>query len=294
MLYKDGEPYKLTQGQIDQINKFFGKLPIRVVYPDERIKPSRSKHNKMPDKPSSISFPFKAICKTKTGTEEWRYAENTIIDGEGRTKYLPINFRFTGSAVLTENDIELIWFLLRKCPYTKDGDNWNEKNPKIQFENLVKKADDKVEVEERLATFKALIYSSHVGLPEEKLRDVAKALFINGVDDLTWNQVKIQIENRVMVDRRNGIKNFLQMIDSESVLIVRVNIQKAIDRNLIKFIPSKKEWVWLDLDGKRTDLIIKVVHNVKPLDAIYNNYVGDSFFKEAIQSALGIKELENA
>ncbi len=299
MLYKNDVKYDLTQREIDAIKKKFGKFPIRAIYPKERVKPSRLKNNRQPDKPAGISFPYRAVRKTGTGTEIWRYAEEVIhLDG-GKKKYIPQNFNYTGSVVLTDKDIELVWFLLNVCPYTRpmsdneeDKKNWNGKPPKIQFENLVKEADNNAIKKREEAEFMAMIYSPAVGLTEEKLKDVAKALFINDVDDLFINQVREQIEKAVMVDKRNGVKKFMDMVKSDVVLTVRANIQKAIDGKHIKYTPNTKEWVWLGDDGKKTELICKLGRGIRPDEAIYDLYIGDEGFKDSIHSILKIREID--
>ncbi len=301
MLYKNDVKYDLTPAQIKAIETKFGRFPVRAIYPKERVKPSRLKSNRKPDKPAGISFPYRAVRKTATGTEIWRYAEEVIhLDG-GKKKYIPQNFKYEGTVVLTKEDVELIWFLLNVCPYTRpmsdkeeDRKNWNGRPPKVQFENLVKEATDEVLIKKDTAEFMAMVYSSSVGLTDQKLKEVAKALFINNVDDITINEVKIQVEKAVMVDRRNGVKKFMKMVNSEAVLTVRANIQRAIDEKLIKYTPNTKEWVWLGDDGKKRELISKLGRGIRPDDAIYDLYIGDEGLKESIQSALKIKEIDRS
>lgn len=299
MLYRNDEPYNLNGGEIKAITTKFGKFPIRAIYPKERVKKSRSKHNRLPDKPAGISFPYRAVRKTKKGTEIWRYAEEVILLDNGKKRYVPQNFSYTGSVVLTEKDIELIWFLLNVCPYTKpmsddeeDLKNWNGKPPKIQFENLMKEADDNASKKQEQAEFMAMIYSTSVGLSEDKLKKVAKAMLIRDVDELKINQVRESLEKAVLVDKRNGVKKFMKMVNSEAVLTVRSNIQMAIDGKHIKYVPNTKEWVWLGDDGKKTELICKLGSGIRPDDAIYDLYIGDESLKEAILSVLKIKEID--
>ena len=301
MLYKNDEPYKLQPGEIKKIKDQFGKFPIKAIYPKERVKKSRLKHNRHPDKPAGISFPYRAVRKTETGTEVWRFADEVIVLDGGKKRYVPQNFKYTGSVVLTENDIELIWFLLNVCPYTKpmsddpkDKKNWNGNPPKIQFENLIKEADDNASKKKEESEFMAMVYSSKVGLPEDKLRKVARAMLINDVEEMSINQVRANLENKVLVDRRNGVKKFMKMVGSDAVLNVRSNIQMAIDGGHIKYTINTKEWVWLGDDGKKTELICKLGTGIRPDDAIYDLYIGDESFKEAIESVLKIKELEES
>lgn len=292
MLYCNDVKHDLTSAEIKKIKDKFGKFPIRAIYPKERVKPSRSKHNRLPDKPAGISFPYRAVRKTKQGTEIWRYAEEVIYLDGGKKRYVPHNFKYTGSVVLTEKDIELIWFLFNVCPYTKDGANWNKKSPKVEFENLEQEADDNATKKRDEGEFMALVYSSSVGLTEDKLREAAKALFIGDVDDLSINRVREQIEKSVKVDKRNGVKKFMNMVKSDAVLTVRANIQKAIDGKNIKYTPNTQEWVWLGDDGKKTELICKLGRGIRPDEAIYDLYIGDENFKDAILSVLKIKEID--
>ena len=299
MLYVNDKKHDLTPSEIKAVEDKFGKFPIRAIYPKERVKPSRLKHNRQPDKPAGISFPYRAVRKTEKGTEIWRYAEEVIYLDGGSKKYIPQNLYYTGSIILTKKDIEKIWFLLNVCPYTKpmsdkkeDQKNWNGKPPKIQFENLVKEDNDNASRKKDEAEFMAMVYSPAVGLTDEKLKIVAKALFINNVDDLYINQVREQIEKSVMADRRNGVKKFMTMVNGDAVLTVRANIQRAIDGKHIKFTPNTKEWVWLGDDGKKTELICKLGRGIRPDDAIYDLYIGDEGLKNAIQSVLKIKEID--
>jgi len=291
MLFVNDEPYKMTPTDHKNVIEEFKKLPVRVIYPEERVRKSRSAHNTLPDKPNSLSFPLVAIAKSKQGSKVWRYAENVITTSEGRKKYLPVNFFYTGAVLLTENDMELIWFLWTKCPYTKDGKNWNGKVPKAQFENLVTKADLQAIKEKEMAEFKALLYSDRLGLSESTLRDAGRAMFIGGIDDLTFNQVRVAINNRVSVDRRNGVTKFLKMVNSEAALMVRAGIQKAIDKGLIKYNMHKREWVWLGPGGKKVDVICRVAANMNPHDVIHEQYMGDAGFKEDLDGALSKKKV---
>jgi len=302
MLFKDGKHVQLSKAQIASVKKAFGdRFPVRAVYPVVRVKRSRLKHNVLPDKPAGISFPLNAVRKTLQGSEHWRFADQEIVLEGGKKRYTPQNFNYSGSVVLEEKDIELIWYLLEICPYTqpmtedpKDRKNWNGKPPKIAFENKVKEANDRAKDEERTAEFKALIWSTKLGLKEPKLRQVAKALMVSDVDELTVNEVKIAIEKAVTVDRKEGIRKFLIMVNSEAELQSRSMIQAAADRKILKFVPNTKEWVWLDENGKKREMIMKLGPAVKnPHDAIYDKYVGDDEFRGELESILKTEGLIN-
>jgi hypothetical protein len=69
MLYKNGEPYQLVESEIKEIERYFhNKFPVKIAYPQERIKPN--KLNRLPDKPNSVSFDLKSLVKTDKGSQE--------------------------------------------------------------------------------------------------------------------------------------------------------------------------------------------------------------------------------
>lgn len=292
MLYKNDEQYKLTAEDIKTVKQKFRKFPVRLTYPEDRIRPSLSAHNTLPDKPASMSFPLNATVKTKSGADRWRYAENRILDEKGNYTYLPHNLLLTGTFILQENDIELIWYLWTKCPYTYGGLNYNGKKPKCVFEDLISKAEVIAEREAQLADVNTLIYSTKLGIPEPKMRQVAKALFIPDVDDLTFAQVKVALRQEINRDKANGAKKFLDMIESDVFLEIRSSIQSAIDRKLIKYNTQKKAWVWItSTDGKKTEPICEITASADPYEALMELYKGDQKFAQALQASLKGKKV---
>jgi len=286
MLYKNDQPYTLTAQDHKEIKGRFKKFPLRLVYPAARVQKNRLPHNVLPDKPNSITFPLVATRKTEKGTEHWRYCEHRIVAPNGTVRYTPANLYFKGSTNLDKKDIELIWWLFKICPHLENGENFNNKVPKCAIEDLVGQADIKAEREERIATVKALIYSKQVGLGEKRLRQVARAFFIPGVDELSFSQVKLAVENYISRDKKNGTQRFLDLIDAKQVLEVRENIQKAIDQELITFMVRNKTWAWVTEQGLKNETIVQVAANSEPHEALYDYYMGDRRFAEELISAL--------
>lgn len=286
MLYKNDEQYTLTPADHKELKKKFPKFPIRLTYPESRIKKSKLKHNTLPDKPNSISFPLVAVVKTGTGAENWRYAENKIVGTNGRTIWAPHNLILRGTMTLTETDIELVWWLVNCCPFLKGGKNFNNKVPKCIIEDLVGQAEKKAIREEELATVKALIYSSKMGLGEKQLRMVAKAYFITDVEELSYAQVKLAVENAISRDKRTGMEKFLELVNSEQVLTVRANLQQAIDNDIITYMVQKKMWAWVTAQGKKNIPIAHITGGTDPNEALYDYYLGDRKFAQEIVAAL--------
>jgi len=281
MLYKNDVPYKLAETDIKTLKKKFPRFPLTVIYPPERIKKSRSPQNKLPDKPNSIAFPLVAVVKTTTGTDQWRYAENVIIKEHGVKKYTPKNFRFSGRFQLEEINIELAWFLFTKSPYCKGGMNQG-KLTKFMFEDLITEADIKAEKEMLRAQVKALIYGGEMGMNEERLRKVAKALFVKNTDILTYNQVKIAVEQAISKDP-HGYERFVEMTDMDELINVRSRIQSLVDMSMMRYDPVKKQWEWIGENGK-PELICKVPPAANPHETIYDYYIGNKDFQSTVES----------
>ena len=291
MLYKNDVIYDLSKAkvEIEEIEKHFhGKFPVKVVYPPERIVKSKLKHNRKPDKPASISFDLKAIVKTPTGTEVWRYAENVIIDEKGFKRYTPKKFLFHGSKWLNRNDIELIYFLLMKSEYCKGGANQGTM-VKFVFEDLVTEAEKRAEKKALSTKIDGLLYGENFGLPEEKLRAVAKAYFINNVDGLTLAQVQWQLDTRIN-STPDGQDKFLKMVNAEDEIKTRMSIQKAMDIELLKYDVGKKTWFWQTEGEKGATIALKVPPTKSANDALYEHYLGNEEFRDDLQSALLTKD----
>ncbi|MDA3806300.1 MAG: hypothetical protein PF440_00160 [Thiomicrorhabdus sp.] len=286
MLYKNDEVYRLTPADHKKITDKHPKFPIRLVYPAGRVRVSKSKHNTLPDKPNSISFPLVATVKTTTGAESWRYAENKVNGTNGRVIWSPHNLTLRGTMVLQKTDVELIYWLMFCCPYLEGGANFNGKVAKCVIEDLVGAAAKKAKKEEEAAEVKALIFSAKLGLGETKLRTVARAYFINDVEDLSYPQVQLAVENCIYRDRREGVRKFLEMVDAEQVLTVRGNLQSAIDKNIITFMAQKKMWAWVTAQGKKNEPIASIAAAADHNEALYDYYLGNRKFAQALMSAL--------
>ena len=290
MLYKNDIIFELSRmpKEVEKVERYFhNKFPVKVVYPPERIVKSRLPHNRLPDKPNSISFDLKSIVKTDTGTEVWRYAEEVLIDDHGNKKYTPKKFRFSGSRYLTRGDIDLIYFLLYKSEYCKGGVNQGSR-VKFMFEDLVTEAEKKAEKKALEAKIGNLLYSKEYGLDEEKLRAVAKAYFIKNVDTLTLPQVRILIEQKIHASK-GGTTQFFDMVDDDIELNKRNSIQRAIDKKIIFYDMGRKSWFWNTAEGK-TELICKVPPSKSDYDAIYDVFTGNQGFRDNLESALKTPE----
>jgi len=286
MLYKNDKIYIITPAEHGKLKKLYPKFPVRLTYPEARVKPSRSKHNKLPDKPNSISFPLVATVRTETGTESWRYAENRIIGTDGRIIWSPYNLILRGTMMLDKKDVELLYWLHYCCPFMQGGVNFNNKVPKCVIEDLVGAAAIKAQREEQMADVKALIYSTKLGLGEKKLRLLAKAYFISDVADLSLPQVKLAIESEVNRNKRGGVAKFLELVEAEQTLSIRSSLQAAIDQKIITFMVQKRTWAWVTEHGKKNIPFAEIGAANDPYEALYDYYMGNRKFAQEITAAL--------
>jgi hypothetical protein len=286
MLIKDGERYKLSNKEIDEIKKKYRNFPVELKYPKSRVKPSLSKHNKLPDKPNSISFPYTAVRKTEKGTELWVYAESMNYDNNGKPVYLPKNLYFNGHKAMMEDDIELIWWLINICPFLENGLNFNGRVAKCVIEDLENEAEKKAEKRQADSVLSLALYHPKLGLPESKLRQIAQAYFIKGIDKLSLAQVKLAIEMQVSRDKVNGVQKFLDMSEADQIMNVRANLQQAIDREIIVHAPIKKSWSWVTAHGEKNIPIFTVTVGSDPNESLYEYYMSNVKFANELMSKL--------
>lgn len=243
MLYKNDKQFEVPEKDREFLTEKFN-LPVRIKYLPELIKPN--KKNRLPDMPNSINIPLHITVRTKTGIEKWLYCENVVIDSQGITKYTPRNLRFYGTMTLGEYDIELLWFIYYKSPLCANNalDPKQRKRPRFEIEDIVLRAKEKAMIEADLARVGTLIYDLEAGLGESRLRQIAMFYHIPHVENQTLEQVQLGLKYEVMRDKRNGVRNFLEVSKGNVVIKTRVSVQKAIDKGLLVYDSKSKKWYW--------------------------------------------------
>lgn len=295
MLFKNGATYQMTDEDKQDLRDRFN-FPIRLVYPPELIKPSRL--NRLPDKPKSIGLPMRVVIRNEDGeTQEWRWARDTTIDTANRTKYFPRRLNFTGNIVIPETELELLYFLFWKSPHCKNGGLSVKQRKKIYFEieDLVRIAEGRVAMKALTARYEVMIYDSELGLPEHRLRALAKAYFIPRVDDLHLDQVRVAIDHEVKRDPRGGIQNFIEMSSSDEYINLRSKIQMAVDRDIIIFVPRDRVWAWKGDPqyNQKNEEICRVLSKADAKQALIDWYEANLDFKQRLNNEMeGLTAME--
>lgn len=284
MLFKNGERYKMTPADEKGLDFNPEKKP-RLIYPKERVRPSLAKDNRLPDKPKSISFPLTAIRTTDKGIDDvWTYCDNYYKDNNGNMKFSPRNFSYTGMVSIKNKEL-LFWFK-KVCPWCENGDNFSGKIPKCRIEDLAGDARRRVQEKSANVEFETLLYNERLGLSEEKLRTIAKAYFINGVDEMSLDQVKLALETYVKRDKLEGVSKFLKLADADTIIEIKSRLQKAIDDRIIVFMLRDHKWAWVTENGKKNIEICKISAASEPNNALYEYYLNSSKFQKELLSRL--------
>jgi hypothetical protein len=209
----------------------------------------------------------------------------------GKKTYMPSKFLYSGVRFLERTDIELIYFLLYKSEHRflgedelADGKLKQSIRPKFMFEDLVTEAEKKVAKKQLQQKIDALLYGE-LALDEEKLRAVASAFFITGVEHLTFAQVRISLDAEIR-RTKEGPDKFFDMVNADEELSTRSNIQKMVDAKMITFDPAKKTWYWKLKEGG-TSIICKIPPNISnATEALYSHYKGNREFQDDVKAAL--------
>lgn len=287
MLIKNGKVYELKDSEKKELKKVFKADALRLVYPSERVKQPTDPFNKLPDKPRSISFSLTAKRVVNKQTEIWTWCERTYNDENGNPIYVPSQMQFSGSKLL--EDLELIWWFYNLCPYLKGGKNFNGKLPKCEIEDLVKKADDLVEQKELQAELNTMLYNKQVGLTEAQVRQACKALFIKASDTKDLSSLKLELEARILANKKDGIQRFKDLMNTPQVVQVRSIIQKSIDLGILYYVIPKKSWYMKspeDSPGKKGEKIVDVPIGINENEAIYEYYTNNGQFAQSLVIAV--------
>lgn len=156
---------------------------------------------------------------------------------------------------------------------------------KFMFEDLVTEAEKKAEKKKLEQKIDGLLYGDEFGLSEEKLKAVAQAYNILGVDMLTVSQIKIALDNKIH-ETKEGPDEFFRMVNAEEEIKVRVSITKAMDLGILKYDNLKNKWYWHTAEENGEREICKTPPDKTPAQTIYDHYMGNDEFREDLKAVL--------
>lgn len=283
MLYKNGQPYMMSENEVEALKAKF-TFPIYLRYPQALKK--WNKLNKTFDKPAGINIPLRSVLREENTTIEWRWAQQETVSEKGQKKYMPRVIPFQGDWSITDLDIDLLYFLYHKSPYCVNGtvDEKQRKKPYFEIEDLRIAATQKVKDRKMRSRVATLIDDDELGLPETKLRALARAYFVPNVDKLSLDQVRVVLDLEVRKDKREGLQKFIDMSDATELIQLRGKIRLAIDQEIVRFMPKIKTWVFINED-ETMDPICKV-NKIEPQAGLVEFYGGDREFAQRLNAEL--------
>jgi hypothetical protein len=153
------------------------------------------------------------------------------------------------------------------------------------FEDLVTEAEKRAEKKELESKVDLLLYNKEMGLPEEKLRDVAKAFGISGVNDMTPAMVKNTINDKIH-GMKDGYNRFFDMVNADEEIKIRVSIQNVRDMGILILNDKDRKWLWKTPTGTEVVKGGHIAPDKTPIEALYDLYVGDQSFRDDMQAVL--------
>jgi len=270
-------------------NQFFAKDKpgyVSVVYPGGKKQTNVTGFHELP----------RLYALELRGGEygDWRYTPKMPSrDKTGRLVFSYHHEYMRESKMLTEKDVEFLWFLINKSDSVRCGD--------------IKVVDPEADASKEAADMakdidlKFWIYGrgSHVSSNAKLLRSVASAFGIADIDKLGINQVRNQLFKVVDAGEKShdlyvNAALFEKLIDSSGSLRIANVIREAIAEGTIVF--NKQNTAWYFNDGTETmELLLKVkpAYISKKEMALIEDAISNVKMKGRILAFLGFSDFSS-
>lgn len=182
------------------------------------------------------------------------------------TDYLPPSIIFSprGDLVIPVAQKDLIIYLLNHPRRAKNKLGDGKKKPLFYLEDKNKEAQEKVLAKSAKAKMEKYLYDDESRLPEEDLREIAKALQVPGVDEMQLALVQTSIEDHC----RNNPNKFLQYKGVGKEVKMRSNLHSAIESGIISYDGLKRKWLLKNKNTKKDVFIAPVRSTENEMDAL--------------------------
>ena len=227
---------------------------------------------------------------SKTGdTSEYRYykSENKkMIGGFLQETFSPelVSFGQRGDITInlgdsqTEN-LDFLIFFLNHPRMAKSTSGDGTKRALFYLEDKNKEAIDTVMFKKAKAKMDSFLYNEDTRLPDDKLITIAEALRIDGVEDMNIQRIQTSIEDKC----KKNPSLFLGMAEVNDAVLMRSNIQKAVEKGYLSYSSLNKKWSLNDTDSSESSDLAPVRKLEDETDALvywFNNVdVHDSYGK---------------
>lgn len=256
MLFVNNKELKRDMPEWARYQKFLDEvlpeLPDTVIF--KRRRPIQiNEGTKLTEVDPRIFIPYEAIdYDRELGSQHWRYCETAPTKNErGKWIYKPLgkNDFKRSYAVDKSKRPDFIFFMMELCHKTKDGT--------IICEDRRKEARQAIEKEDKVIAVKYMIYNSMSPLSpqntgsEDTLRMISAAWGVPYAHNKNKSIDEIRVELYSLIEanekrgggeKSRGFDTFLTEIKSKERVLLRANIQRAVDNRVITY--DKKDFTW--------------------------------------------------
>jgi len=264
MLYVNNEKLEEGMPQWEKYQKFLDEvlpnLPDTVIF--KRATPLKRNATGLMEVDPRIFTPFEAISDDeKYGSQHWRYCVSAPRkDKNGKWMYKPLGMEFKRSLAIKKSQPDFIFFMVELCHKVKDGTIICEDRKKEAREMIAK--DEKDIAVKFMINNKLSPLSPHNTGSEDMLRMIAAAWGVSHAHNKKKSLDEIRVELFGVVSQEEkkhdvsgrGYDTFLNEIKSREKIVLRANIQRAVDNKTIAY--NKEEFTWMYMPNKQ---VIKTI-----------------------------------
>lgn len=265
MLLKNDVVYTLSEKEIKAVYTKLGwtpnkkNKPANFKIPDERYTFDKANNRKV--RPSRLNIPLiEHEDHPKEGTIRWNYCERPPQKNRETGMFVYTNkyFAMTGDFQLSQDKIELLWFLLFKSSVRRpnrdefgaleEGEKEAKSSPCFYVQNKGKEALAKLAKRELRASVEGLLLGKNAW-PEEKIRRFAIAFGCDVGEDDSIQEVKATLLGRIEAVK-DGYKEFAELSDTEGDVERLYIVNSAKKHESISFDHETNTWYFME-GGKR-------------------------------------------
>ena len=304
MLYVNDEPIKEGTPQWEKFADFkknvLPNLKNPVIF--KNTDPIKFNDNGLPEPLRGHSLPLQYNIGGEFGSEDWRYCKRAPRkEGNGKLKY------FDQSRILKQywsfdkaREPDAIFFLMEIAPFLKKGIMILEDKQRDARREISKEAGE--------LDVKFMIISEHSPISvestgsEDLLRMVSAAWGIADAEspDKSIEEIKLALIAAVNSSEKNknvtkrGYAEFLKEINSKELLVLRANLQKALDNKTVSY--DAPTFSWRYVKNNYPIMTIPASAASDPEVALYNFLVKNNnaavAFKHAMDNPYSLGEEE--
>lgn len=256
MLHKNEKSFSPKKGDFE---KYTPHAIFRLA--NRLIKSNPNKKNSRKSVPRSFSIePFFNATDPNSGEQVFiRYFKSQAartVSAVSFVDYQPVELAFEHDAELKIMDNkELWWFLYNHPRQVSSPFRDHSKAAMFYLEDKAQEATDRAKISRRRAQAMQMIWTD---LEENEVRDILKGYGQPKVDDLSEDQVRGFLEQRIKPTAGSNItknlNDFLERAGGASMTI-RAQIQDAIDLKIIIYNDKSKTWNHTKPDGTASGMI---------------------------------------